>query len=550
MKVLLMYKDQDFNLGRKLPSNEKELIKDLELNTLFNAMSREDEFLFKIAKGAVVSSLNDLDLIIYRQNILKDCLKNPTIVREIYNISVEALESMKESYFSVFLNSPTSILQNSIEMLQIFMSKFERIKKIITEDSHKFKSEGFSNLFAMLNKEFDDEFMAEILNLLSDMKFNDGFLFQAELGVGNKPSNYILCKTPAKKENLLERIITKKTSVYSFNSDMKFDDGFLFQAELGVGNKPSNYMLYKTPAKKENLLERIISKKTSVYSFNIDHRNFYEVRMLSAIKEQGLNNVANSLAQSVDYIKSFFNLLRTELAFYIGCLNLHEQLTQMGGLVSFPKPATFNKREHSFGGLYDISLALTVKKKIIANNLDADHKDLVIITGANQGGKSTFLRSVGLAQLMMQCGMFVAAESFSANIYDGLFTHYKREEDTTLKSGKLDEELSRMNDIVGNLTSNSLLLFNESFAATNEREGSEIAKQIISALLEKGVKIFFVTHLFEFAHHFYDQKMENVLFLRAVRNTDRSRTFKLVAGEPLETSFGEDLYKKIFEMSN
>ena len=123
----------------------------------------------------------------------------------------------------------------------------------------------------------------------------------------------------------------------------------------------------------------------------------------------------------------------------------------------------------------------------------------MIITGANQGGKSTFLRSMGLAQLMMQCGMFAPAESFCANVCDGLFTHYRREEDVTMRSGKLDEELSRMNGIVDNVRANSLLLFNESFAATNEREGSEIARQIICALLEKGVKVFFVTHLYEFA---------------------------------------------------
>ncbi|HEV8712722.1 MAG TPA: hypothetical protein VGX03_07845 [Candidatus Binatia bacterium] len=189
-------------------------------------------------------------------------------------------------------------------------------------------------------------------------------------------------------------------------------------------------------------------------------------------------------------------------------------------------------------------------QRIVGNDVNADSKDLVIITGANQGGKSTFLRSVGLAQLMMQCGMFAPAESFCANVCDRLFTHYKREEDATMKSGKLDEELSRMSDIVDNITSNSVLLFNESFAATNEREGSEIARQIIHALLEKRIKVFFVTHLYEFAHSFYDTTMENALFLRAERQPDGGRTFKLIEGEPLQTSYGEDLYKTIFGTDN
>ena len=113
-------------------------------------------------------------------------------------------------------------------------------------------------------------------------------------------------------------------------------------------------------------------------------------------------------------------------------------------------------------------------------------------------------------------------------------------------SGKLDEELGRMSAIIDHLGPGALVLFNESFAATNEREGSEIARQIVNALLEKDIKIFFVTHLYAFAREFHDQLPENVLFLRAERKADGARTFKISEGEPLQTSFGEDLYRQIF----
>jgi DNA mismatch repair ATPase MutS len=188
-----------------------------------------------------------------------------------------------------------------------------------------------------------------------------------------------------------------------------------------------------------------------------------------------------------------------------------------------------------------------MKRKVMGNDVRADDKKLVIITGANQGGKSTFLRSIGLAQLMMQSGMFVPADSFCANICDRLFTHYKREEDVSMKSGKFDEELSRMNEIVDHITPNSIVLFNESFAATNEREGSEIARQIVTALVEKQVKVFFVSHLYDFARGFYDEGLDSAIFLRAERQSDGTRTFKLIEGEPLDTSYGEDLYRRIFQ---
>jgi DNA mismatch repair ATPase MutS len=168
-----------------------------------------------------------------------------------------------------------------------------------------------------------------------------------------------------------------------------------------------------------------------------------------------------------------------------------------------------------------------------------------MITGANRGGKSTFLRGVGLAQLMLQCGMFVPADSFRANVCAGLFTHFKREEDPSMKSGKLDEELSRMSSTVDCLNPRSMILLSESFASTNERVGSEIARQIVRALMETGVKVFYVTHMFDLAQGFHLAKLDAALFLRAERLADGRRTFRLVEGQPLPTSYGEDLYRRI-----
>ena len=114
-----------------------------------------------------------------------------------------------------------------------------------------------------------------------------------------------------------------------------------------------------------------------------------------------------------------------------------------------------------------------------------------------------------------------------------------------MRSGKLDEELSRMSRIIDQISPGSLLLCNESFASTNEREGAKIARQIIRALLDRGVKVLYVTHLFDLADGFYQQHMARALFLRAERQADGQRTFRLVPGEPLPTSYGLDLYQRI-----
>ncbi len=508
MKTFLMYKDQDFDLQRELPLNEPALTQDLELDTLFNTMAFGDKFLYEVARKTVLSSLNDLDTILYRQHILEDCLKNSSIVRNIYEIAVESIESKKKHYYWFFGSKyPSSILHTAVGMMQILVGFLKKLKNIAETQADKFESAGFTRFFAMLNKELDDEYLASVHDHLRELKFRNGVLISAELGRGNQGADHVLRKSPEQKQSWLERIFA-------------------------------------------SWLEWIFAKKTPAFTLRIANRDEMGSRALGELKGRGINLVANALGQSVDHIINFFNLLRTEMAFFVGCLNLHDHLSKKGEPICFPLPVSPGERRERFKGLYDVSLALRLKQRVVGNEAEADDKDLVIITGANQGGKSTFLRSLGLAQLMMQCGMFAPAESFCANICDGLFTHYRREEDVTMSSGKLDEELSRMNGIVDNVRANSLLLFNESFAATNEREGSEIARQIICALLEKGVKVFFVTHLYELAYGFYGKQMENAFFLRAERQADGGRTFKIIAGAPLETSYGKDLYNSIFRTDN
>src|SRR5690606_29703060 len=98
-------------------------------------------------------------------------------------------------------------------------------------------------------------------------------------------------------------------------------------------------------------------------------------RALGELRDRGINLVANAAAQSADHINSFLDVLQFELAFYIGCLNLSEKLAGLGEPVCFPEPVPAVERLHSFTGLYDAALALTMKKKVVGNDVNADDKN-------------------------------------------------------------------------------------------------------------------------------------------------------------------------------
>ncbi len=497
MKVFLMYKDKDFDLHVRLPSNSETLIQDLRLNILFDMMAKNDDFLREVSKVVLLSSLTKVDDIFYRQEALKDCLKNIDLVRKMYAISLESFEVERKTFFGFFSKYPIGMLDSSIRAMKILIELLKKLRKMALDNSNGFHSSAFKNFFDRIKDELTDEYFAEVESHLKKLEFRNGLLISAQLGEGNKGKNYVL---------------------------------------RGQNDE------------KKRWLSKIFSKKDEAYTFKIDERDQNGAKALSNLKERGINSVANALSQSVEHMMNFFKNLRTELAFYLAAVNLYEELKNAGKPLSFPIPFPHNERTLHFEQLYDPSLAL--KGDVVSNSLNVSEKNLFIITGANRGGKTTFSRSIGIAFLMMQAGLFVTASAFSSNIFKKFFTHYRREEDREMESGKLDEELKRMNSIVNNITSDSLVLFNESFSSTSELEGSEIAKEIVLALKKKNVEMFFVTHMYTFARDMYEERSPDTFFLVAERLKNGDRTFKIKEGIPSQTSYGVDIYKKIFNESS
>ena len=492
MNAFLLFPDRDLDLNRPLPPNAEALELDLGLPLLFDTMAQGDAHLRQTARHVVLDWLVDPATIRYRQAMLADSLARPGVVRALHATAVSAVEGEKQIH-RTFWETPDSILARAVEVLAFFADRLRQLRRIADEDGPGFASAGFARFFAMLRQELDDAFFARVDRHLEDLRLRGGVLVSATLGQGLRGTGYVV-RAP-RRQGWLER--------------------------LGVPSADG-------------------------CSFRIADRDESGFRALADLRGRGIDLAADALARSADHVLAFFALLRAELAFYVGALNLHERLAAAGTPLCVPVPAPLGEPRFAAEDLRDAGLALRTERPVVGNDAAADDCRLVVVTGANQGGKSTFLRSVGLAQLMMQAGLFVAARSFRADVASGVFTHFKREEDASLRSGKLDEELARMSDIADRLSPNGLILFNESFAATNEMEGSAIARQVVRALVESRVKVFFVTHQFAFADGLRRDAPFPVAFLRADRTAAGDRPYRLVVGDPLPTSFGADTYRVVF----
>lgn len=493
MKAHLLYQDWDFDLQQELPWQAAALEQDLGLDTILSVMASGDPYLREVSERIVLNWLTDPEEILYRQAVLSDFLRKPDVARELYSIATEALESRKEARFFLFHDSPETQLSKSLRMLELLLDVIRRLRALADQEQREFESTGLRNFVATIQAELDDDYLAAVEDNLRELRFKRGPLISARLGAANRGANYALRKPP--------------------------DRGFL---------------------------ERITPGGPKRYSFTVPSRDESGLRSLGDLRNRGLVRAADAIGQATEHIISFFTLLQAEAGFYVSCLNLHDRLLKKDEPVCLPTPRPVGEVEFTARGLYDAGLTFHLDSSVVGNDVDADGKRLVIVTGANQGGKSTFLRSVGIAQLMMQAGMFAPATQLVASVSSGLFTHFSREEDASMTHGKLDEELSRMSKIAEKVEPGGVVLCNESLSSTNESEGSEIARQLIHAFGDSGVRSFYVTHLYDLANGFHEQGRDDVLFLRADRQEDGSRPFKLRKAPPLPTSFGADSYERIF----
>lgn len=484
MKVRLMYKDRDMISDEK--HDKDDILSDLSFKRIIKAMAVTDETIEEMCMSALLSPETSIDTIRYRQDILSDSIKCPEMVRDLYSITIDVEEKLRGAFFWLDSNYLSSTFSSAVGRLIIYVEALTKIRKIADERIDDCSSEGFKNLFSMCQRELSDDYIKEVTARLTELRSNEGRVISAVPGKDLCGTGYVLRE----------------------------------KDEKGAWRKWAFAPSY-TIADRDDVGAKDIGNKC----------------------DRAINEPANVLAQSAEHLEGFFRSLRRELSFYVGCLNLSDKLQSYGMPICIPEIEDERCCDREYKELYDISLALTKKELVVGNTMTIADKRLYMITGANQGGKTTFLRSIGQSQIMAQSGMFVGASECTIPLREGIFTHFKKEEDSEIKSGKLDEELSRMDDISSRLKEHSMILFNESFSSTNEREGSEICSQITRALVESGIEVFSVTHLYHYAVSFSGN--ENALFLRAERKEDGERTFHISEGMPLHTAYGKDLYERI-----
>lgn len=535
MKAFLLYRQKEWgNNGRYC--DYKSIVQDLGLNTLFMAAAKEiekedgrvklvqeaDTFIAETMRQVMMVPLTTEGEISYRQDVLRDCLEDEALICELYELSTQTLQKWDKLGRRLGTRggdrSSARNLVAEIHVLQLFVDSLGGLKRILA--GHTLRSDGFAGLKARLEQEFSAGLENDLKRILADVAF-----------FANEKEH---------RDNVSGRRVNMPRIVMGcgLGEGLKLD-GFTLEelsTELRWRRDPNG-----TIGRMQDYWSSITTASVSV------QKDIALAQGADYMEQQVVQYVLSCCTPFSMAFNSFFDQLRLQTAFYRGAVNLKHFMERFRLGCCFPVVGA--QDELRFRQLQEFVMAVEQRICPVGNTCDIEKRMLLIVTGANQGGKSTFLRSIGIAQVMMQCGLFVAAEEYRSGIFTSVFTHFTRREDSEMNSGRLDEELSRMSQIIDNLGRDSLVLLNESFASTTEKEGSVIAYDIVRALNEAGVKVLAVTHLLSFAQRMYGETERGeggeAVFFCAERLEGGKRTFKMIQHAPELTSFGLDLYDEI-----
>ncbi len=495
MKTYLLFPDRDPAPPGVVGPLQQALLQDLDLATVVGAMSAGDPELLRIATAVLLAPAPPAAVVAFRQDVLDDCLRAPTTARKLYALAADALAE-EHRIWGWSEHSASSVLLRSLQVLGVFLAALRRLIELARAEGPALRSAGFRRLVAELNTELDDAFFREAAAHMERLRHRSPLLLSTGVGPEARPTEFTLRAPREERRRAWQRLL---------------------------------------PARR--------NPRTVV----IGDRDETGHRYLSDLTDRGLEPAAAALGRAADHLLQFLQAFRDEVGFYVGALNLADRLAATGNPVCRPRLDRADGPACDAQGLFDVGLALHLGKPVVANDVLAGGRRLVLLTGANRGGKSTLLRALGLAQLMAQAGLFVGARGYVGGVAAGVYTHFRRAEDPGMTRGKLEEELARLRTITEAIRPGALLLCNESLSSTNEQEGSEIADQVVRALVGHRVTVYYVTFLFEFADAWQRRAPQECLCLRVERRSDGSRSFRLVPGEPLPTSFAEDLYHQIWD---
>ncbi len=309
--------------------------------------------------------------------------------------------------------------------------------------------------------------------------------------------------------------------------------------------------------------DRAIGRTHSLYNEN-GGTNDLEAPLFRELKEINSEYISHlDRAIRAYFKKSTEDILtfESQMSFYIGAKRIIDAVRARGLDMCRPKYLKMEERRLDAKGVFDLSFYTqmvssdpmgSLKGKIITNDCSMDDDGrFFVLTGANNGGKTTYTRAIGIIQVMAQAGIYVPCTSCEISPVDFIYTHFPKEEEVGLNTSRFTQECKQFKVTVDNATRYSMLLLNESIQSTTPTECVFIATELTKIFRCIGVRGVYATHLLELAKNLdkLNAEVEGDTKLVSIVTTvdttaDNKRLYRIVRSAPQEFGYAQTIYKK------